>query len=221
MSRSGSPVSSLAVTTGACRCAANGAMPGRMGLCGGGGGWGGGGGSSGDSAIRGGGGAGGGVSAQPASASRPTPTTIMPHLVIMTGSASRSPGPSRPGFQVAANVVKNALTIGKRPDFSFWGERGARGRSGSEYSMASWKPTIQKELGVTMAALAKTPHEPRCLDLEALARAPRCDDPFPHVIVPGFVPQAAGSAISADYPAIARAGSFPVGDLSFGAGFRA
>ncbi len=74
---------------------------------------------------------------------------------------------------------------------------------------------------MTVAALAKTSDEPVCLDLDALARAPRCDDPFPHVIVPGFVPQAAGSAISADYPAIARAGSFPVGDLNFGAGFRA
>lgn len=73
---------------------------------------------------------------------------------------------------------------------------------------------------MTVAATASVIQELRCLDLEALARAPRSDDPFPHVIVPGFVPAAAGRAISADYPAIARAGSFPVGDLSFGAGFR-
>src|SRR5271154_3030502 len=86
--------------------------------------------------------------------------------------------------------------------------------------MASWKPTVQKELGVTMAASENTAEQLRCLDLDALARTPRNDNPFPHVIVPGFVSSAAGRAISADYPPIARAGSFPVGDLSFGAGFR-
>ncbi|HTZ79569.1 MAG TPA: 2OG-Fe(II) oxygenase [Stellaceae bacterium] len=69
-------------------------------------------------------------------------------------------------------------------------------------------------------ASASVPHELRCLDLAALSRAPRSDDPFPHVIVPGFVPAASGRAISADYPAVTRAGSFPVGELSYGAGFR-
>jgi len=71
-----------------------------------------------------------------------------------------------------------------------------------------------------MAASENTAEQLRCLDLDALARTPRNDNPFPHVIVPGFVSSAAGRAISADYPPIARAGSFPVGDLSFGAGFR-
>ena len=58
------------------------------------------------------------------------------------------------------------------------------------------------------------------LDLEALDRARRADDPFPFVIVPGFLPPAACAAIGADYPAIDEPGSFPVGDLHFGSGFR-
>ena len=72
-----------------------------------------------------------------------------------------------------------------------------------------------------MAATANLREERQSLDLAALEHAPRRDDPYPHVIVPGFVRAAALGAISADYPAIERAGSFPVGDLSFGAGFRA
>ena len=61
----------------------------------------------------------------------------------------------------------------------------------------------------------------RYLDLAALARSRRVDEPFPHLIVPGFLPPGAQAAIAADYPEIGEAGSFPVGDLKIGARFRA
>jgi SM-20-related protein len=61
----------------------------------------------------------------------------------------------------------------------------------------------------------------RYLDLAALARATRVDQPFPHLIVPGFLLPSAQAAIGADYPEIRQAGSFPVGDLKIGPRFRA
>jgi hypothetical protein len=61
----------------------------------------------------------------------------------------------------------------------------------------------------------------RYLDLGALARVARVDEPFPHLIVPGFVLPASRAAIGADYPEIREAGSFPVGDLKLGPRFRA
>ncbi len=54
------------------------------------------------------------------------------------------------------------------------------------------------------------------VDLAAFERAKLATDPFPYVIVPGFLPEAARSAISADYPDVDRPGSFPVGDLRYG-----
>jgi len=59
------------------------------------------------------------------------------------------------------------------------------------------------------------------LDLDALAAVPRSDEPFPFVIVPQFVRPWALRAIAADYPTIARAGSFPLRELSPGPAFRA
>jgi hypothetical protein len=59
----------------------------------------------------------------------------------------------------------------------------------------------------------------RFLDLAALAGTPLATDPYPHVLVPGFVPAAARAALSADFPAIDRPGSFPAADLRFGAAF--
>jgi SM-20-related protein len=44
-------------------------------------------------------------------------------------------------------------------------------------------------------------------------------DPFPYMIVPGFVPASACGALSADYPRIDRPGSFPLGELEFGPAF--
>ncbi|HUB95162.1 MAG TPA: 2OG-Fe(II) oxygenase [Stellaceae bacterium] len=60
----------------------------------------------------------------------------------------------------------------------------------------------------------------RFLDLAALERADLAAAPFPYVIVPGFVRADACQALSADYPDIDKAGSFPVGDLHFGPAFR-
>jgi SM-20-related protein len=58
------------------------------------------------------------------------------------------------------------------------------------------------------------------LDLEALERTARIVEPFPYVIVPGFLPPAARAAIGADFPEIEEPGSFPVGDLRCGPRFR-
>ncbi len=60
----------------------------------------------------------------------------------------------------------------------------------------------------------------RFLDLALVERTPLATAPFPYLIVPGFVPEAARAALSADYPKIDRPGSFPVADLRFGPAFR-
>lgn len=59
------------------------------------------------------------------------------------------------------------------------------------------------------------------LDLAALRSAPLIRQPFDYLIVPGFVKPEARAAIHADYPRIDSAGSFPVGELTFGPAFRA
>jgi len=60
----------------------------------------------------------------------------------------------------------------------------------------------------------------RYLDLSALARATRADEPFPYLIVPGFLLPEGRVAVADDFPEIREPGSFPVGDLDFGARFR-
>ncbi|HEY5047310.1 MAG TPA: 2OG-Fe(II) oxygenase [Rhizomicrobium sp.] len=57
------------------------------------------------------------------------------------------------------------------------------------------------------------------LDFERLDSAEIANEPFPHVIIPGFVRREARAAIESDFPAIARSGSFPLGSLSFGPAF--
>jgi hypothetical protein len=59
----------------------------------------------------------------------------------------------------------------------------------------------------------------RFIDLELFERAPLETDPFPYVLVPGFVPEAARAALAADYPKIDRPGSFPTADLRYGPAF--
>jgi hypothetical protein len=54
------------------------------------------------------------------------------------------------------------------------------------------------------------------LAYDALAAAPVATDPFPHVVVPGFVPPDALDTVIRDLPAIGRRGSFPVGSLRLG-----
>lgn len=60
----------------------------------------------------------------------------------------------------------------------------------------------------------------RLLDIALVERTPLQTDPFPYLVVPGFLPAAARAALSADYPKIDKPGSFPVGDLQFGPAFR-
>lgn len=59
------------------------------------------------------------------------------------------------------------------------------------------------------------------LDLAAFAATPLVRDPFPYLIVPGFLGRAALDAIAADFPRIEKPGSFPTSELSFGPGFQA
>ena len=54
------------------------------------------------------------------------------------------------------------------------------------------------------------------LDLAALHRTPLGTDPFPHIIVPGFIEGPALAALSKDFPAIEAPGSFAVADLRIG-----
>lgn len=61
----------------------------------------------------------------------------------------------------------------------------------------------------------------RFIDLDLFERTKLETDPFPYILVPGFVPEAARAALAADYPKIDRPGSFPTADLRFGATFAA
>lgn len=57
------------------------------------------------------------------------------------------------------------------------------------------------------------------LDLERFAATPLARDPFDHVIVPGFVPEAACDEIDEDFPRIDKGGSFPAESLTCGPRF--
>jgi SM-20-related protein len=57
------------------------------------------------------------------------------------------------------------------------------------------------------------------LDLDALRATPAVREPFPYLILPGFVKSEALAAIEQDFPAIARPGSFPLETLQCGPAF--
>jgi hypothetical protein len=59
------------------------------------------------------------------------------------------------------------------------------------------------------------------LRLEALRATPLVSEPFPHLVVPGFVSAAGLAEINADYPQISSPGSFPTDQLVFGKAFQA
>jgi hypothetical protein len=59
------------------------------------------------------------------------------------------------------------------------------------------------------------------LDREAFRAATLVREPFDHIIVPEFVRPAARAAINSDFPEIAKPGSFPVSELSYGPAFAA
>jgi SM-20-related protein len=54
------------------------------------------------------------------------------------------------------------------------------------------------------------------LDYDGLAATPVATDPFPHVVVPGFVPPASLDAVLADLPSLGKRGSFPVDAVKLG-----
>ena len=54
------------------------------------------------------------------------------------------------------------------------------------------------------------------LDYTKLATTPVATDPFPHVVVPDFVPQAALSAVLADLPPLGKRGSYPIDAVKLG-----
>lgn len=58
------------------------------------------------------------------------------------------------------------------------------------------------------------------IDLAALDRAQAADAPFRHVVVPGFVPEAAAEALERDYPPVSAPGSFPLFTVSYGPAFK-
>lgn len=52
------------------------------------------------------------------------------------------------------------------------------------------------------------------LDMETLVATPLCGDPYDYVIVRNFVRPEAAAAIGADYPKVAKAGSFALSDVT-------
>jgi SM-20-related protein len=58
------------------------------------------------------------------------------------------------------------------------------------------------------------------LDYAKLTATPVATDPFPHVVVPGFVPPASLDAVLADLPALGKRGSFPPDAVKLGSNAR-
>jgi SM-20-related protein len=59
----------------------------------------------------------------------------------------------------------------------------------------------------------------RFLDLAAFERTPLVEEPFPWLVVPGFISASARASLAKDYPAIEEPGSFPLADLRYGPAF--
>jgi hypothetical protein len=59
------------------------------------------------------------------------------------------------------------------------------------------------------------------LDLDAFRATAIGTDPFPHIVVPQFVPPAQLDAVLADLPQMEKGGSFPIGGLRLGPQARA
>ena len=58
------------------------------------------------------------------------------------------------------------------------------------------------------------------INLDALRAAPVMQEPFPYLIVPGFVKAEAMDAIEADYPKVELPGSLPLASLNYGKNFK-
>lgn len=59
------------------------------------------------------------------------------------------------------------------------------------------------------------------LDIARFAATPLAHEPFDHLIVPGFIASGALPGLNADFPAIAKGGSYPTESLKFGGAFAA
>jgi SM-20-related protein len=57
------------------------------------------------------------------------------------------------------------------------------------------------------------------LDFDALAATPLVTDPFPYLVVPGFLKAEARAEVARDYPQIDKAGSFPTSETRYGRHF--
>ena len=57
------------------------------------------------------------------------------------------------------------------------------------------------------------------LDLERFRNTPLTSEPFQFLIVPEFVKAAARAAVDKDYPEVARPGSFPLREVTYGPAF--
>jgi hypothetical protein len=57
------------------------------------------------------------------------------------------------------------------------------------------------------------------LDIEAFTTTPLVREPFPYLIVPGFLKAEARIAVQNDYPEIAKPGSFPTTEIDYGPAF--
>src|SRR4030095_5533566 len=57
------------------------------------------------------------------------------------------------------------------------------------------------------------------LDLQGFCATPLTREPFEFLIVPEFVKSEARAAIDKDYPEVARAGSFPLREATYGPAF--
>jgi hypothetical protein len=62
--------------------------------------------------------------------------------------------------------------------------------------------------------------KPFPIDVDAVRAAKVASDPFPWMIVPGFVRADAVSGIEADFPAVTHPGSFPLPTLHYGPAFQ-
>src|SRR5258708_7280795 len=126
-------------------------------------------------------------------------------------------------------VHRPARTMSRRPAIvTFWRSRR------SEWSPPAGNSSCNDEAGLTANARAPylvqgiallglveglrsvTSGASRFFDLEAFAATPLTSDPFPYLIVPGFLPRAAIEAVVADFPRVEKPGSFPVSELRFG-----
>ena len=92
-------------------------------------------------------------------------------------------------------------------------------------SCARWRHNLPRRAGVLASGCAqdqgdRMPKTTDYLRLEAFRATPLVQEPFQHLIVPGFISPDGLAAINADYPKISSSGSFPVDQVSFGRAFQ-